>query len=99
MRVGAVNRRTATSRTQRVQIAQKIAAPEAAPSAPILAPVVLLDTHRTQMKSDVSQLKGKGDVVDVTVVELANPLRVPPAMAGWQQKFDSYSSHSLETSS
>ena len=67
MRVGAVSRRTATSRTQRVQIAQKITAPEAAPSASIVAPVVLLDTHRTQMKSDVSQLKGKGDVVDVTV--------------------------------
>ena len=67
MRVGAVNGRAATSRTQRVQLAQKMAAPEAAPSASIVAPVVLLDTHRTQMQSDMSQLKGKGDVVDVTV--------------------------------
>ena len=65
MRVGAVSLRTATSRTQRVQIAQKIAAPKAAPSASIVAPVMLLDSHRTQF--DVSQLKGKGDVVDVTV--------------------------------
>ena len=67
MRVGALNGRAATSRTQRVQLAQKIAAPEAAPSASIVAPVVLLDPHRTQMQSDMSQLKGKGDVVDVTV--------------------------------
>ena len=67
MRVGAISGRSAVSRTQRAQLAQKMAAPEAAPSASIVAPVFLLNTQRSQLQSDLSQLKGKGDNVDVTV--------------------------------